>query len=363
MSLATEPFEPRFTATAIGSLPLLDAEEAVDLVLSLMPEAPFWPQLPRADWREGMMVQYVEGLPGARLEPATKKVVLEIEAAALGMEDVAAAYEARRTDSVAISPEHSRGFHAFCRRLEAMPAASRPRLIKGHVTGPVTLALSLETDFEGRAAIYEPELARLVAQVVGLKARFQEEAFARAAPGLPTLIFFDEPSLGSIGSAVLNLDATLAVELLSIAARACQGLPGIHCCGETDLGLLVETGVKVINFDAHDHLESVAAAGRTLGQFLESGGLLALGIVPSSLPHPEAIEHETLEGLFARLLGVVDLLASRGVDRDLVARRSFLTPSCGTAGMRPALAEKSLRLTAELSRRARQAFWPGDGAG
>jgi methionine synthase II (cobalamin-independent) len=282
--------------------------------------------------------------------------VLEIEAAALGMEDVAAAYEACRTDSVAISPEHSRGFHAFCRRLEAMPAASRPRLVKGHVTGPVTLAMSLETDYEARAAIYEPELARLVAQVVGLKARFQEEAFARAAPGLPTLIFFDEPSLGSIGSAVLNLDATLAVELLSIAARACQGLPGIHCCGETDLGLVAEAGVKVLNFDAFDYLDSVVAAGRQVRAFVEGGGMLAIGLVPSFLPHPEKVAEETVESLWARLLEVVDTLASTGLDRELLARRAFLTPSCGTGGMRPDLARRSLELTAQLAAKAREHF-------
>jgi methionine synthase II (cobalamin-independent) len=346
------PFEPRLLATAIGSVPHHDADDAVSVIFETLPDAPFWPQLPRADWREGMMAQFVEGLPGAVLDPARRRVGLDIEAATFGIDGVERAAAAGDLGAFGISADFARGYHAFCRRLATAPP---PQVVKGHVTGPVTLALALETNFEDRPAIYEPDLARLVARVVGLKARVQEEAFATLAPGAQRLIFFDEPSLGSIGSAVLNLDADLAVELLSIAAASCRGLAGIHCCGETDLGLVVEAGVKVLNFDAFDYLDSVAAAGKRLRTFLEDeGGMLAIGLVPSSLPHPEAIAGETFESLWARLLGVLETLEAAGMDRELVARRSFLTPSCGTGGMSPQNARRSLELTARLAAAARR---------
>lgn len=347
------PFEPRFLATAIGSVPYDDADEAVELILSILSEAPFWPQLPNLDWREGMMVQYVEGIPGIRLDAAERKATLDIEEATFGMDEVEAAYDEGRAALGEISADHARGLSRFCHRLEAMPA---PRLVKGHVTGPVTLALALETNYESRAAIYEPELGRMIARMVGLKARFQEDLFAKVAPGAETIIFFDEPSMGSIGSAVLNLDADLAVELLTIASDACRGISGIHCCGETDLGLIADTGVQVLNFDAYDYLDSLVAAGKQVRKFVEGGGMLAIGLVPSFLPYPEAVAAETLESLWKRLLEVIDELTATGLDQELLARRSMITPSCGTGGMKPQLARRSLELTAQLAVKAREHF-------
>lgn len=347
-------FEPCMMATAIGSMPHDDAAAAVDLVLEIFPEAPFWPQLPALGFREGMMVQYVEGLPGARLDETRRRAVLDIDEAVSGMEAIEAAFAASRTAGLGPSPAFAAGYHEFLRRLGE--GGRTPCVVKGHVTGPVTLALGLETSFEERAAIYEPDLARLVARLVGLKARAQEERFAEVAPEAETLVFFDEPSLGSIGSAVLNLDADLAVELLATATSACRGMPGIHCCGETDLGLLLEAGLRVINFDAYDYLDSVVAAGPAVRTFVERGGSLAIGVVPSSLPRPDAVADETLDRLWARLVEVLDTLAATGLDRDLLLSRSWITPSCGTSGMRPDLAERSLRLTAELARRGRERF-------
>jgi methionine synthase II (cobalamin-independent) len=300
-----------------------------------------------------MMVQYVEGIPGIRLDAAEKKVTLDIEEATFGMEQVEAAYNDGAVELGAISAEHSRGLDRFCRRLEAMPA---PRAVKGHVTGPVTLALSLETNYEARAAFYEPELARMIARAVGLKARYQEQLFSTIAPNAETIIFFDEPSMGSIGSAVLNLDANLAVELLSIASRACRSIPGIHCCGETDLGLIADAGVRVLNFDAFSYFESLVVAGPRVKTFVEGGGMLAIGLVPSFLPHPEAVAAETIESLWARLLEIVDALTATGLDRELLARQSMITPSCGTGGMRPDLARRSLELTAQIADKARERF-------
>lgn len=350
----SKAFEPRFMATAIGSVPFTDVKEAVDLVLTLLPESPFWPQLPKIDWREGMMVQYVEGLPGVKLDADRQKVTLDIEEAVFGLEELERASREGDIENAGISTDFARGYHELCHRL---PSISAPRLVKGHVTGPVTQALGLETNFEERAAIYEPDLARMVARLMGLKARVQEQAFARLAPEAQTMIFFDEPSMGSIGSAVLNLDVDLAVELLSLSAGSCNGLPGIHCCGETDLGLVAEAGFKVLNFDAFDYLDSLAAAGPQVRSFVEGGGMLAIGLVPSSLPSPTAIADETLESLWARLLEVIVTLTTTGLDRDLLARSSLISPSCGTGGMSPELARRSLELTVALSEKARDYFF------
>ena len=51
----------------IGSLPLDDHEEAVDWVFKFTPQIPLWIQLPNNP-AEGMVHQYMPGLPGYRAE-------------------------------------------------------------------------------------------------------------------------------------------------------------------------------------------------------------------------------------------------------------------------------------------------------
>jgi len=51
----TEDFRPNMMTTGIGSLPLTDADEAVDLVLNANVSIPFWPQLPKRYFLEQMI--------------------------------------------------------------------------------------------------------------------------------------------------------------------------------------------------------------------------------------------------------------------------------------------------------------------
>ncbi len=59
----TDVFPANGLATLIGSLPLADHNEALDLILEHMPDIPIWAQLP-VHRHEGMMVQFTPGLPG-----------------------------------------------------------------------------------------------------------------------------------------------------------------------------------------------------------------------------------------------------------------------------------------------------------
>ncbi len=53
-------------ATGIGSMPIVDPEQAVKLSLQYLSEAPIWPQLPQRSFHEHMDAQYSESLPGHR---------------------------------------------------------------------------------------------------------------------------------------------------------------------------------------------------------------------------------------------------------------------------------------------------------
>jgi hypothetical protein len=65
-----------FMATGVGSLPFRDLKAACELIFQHVPEAPHWPQLPRLSSREGMIDQFLEGMPGVVEAGTMKRAIL-----------------------------------------------------------------------------------------------------------------------------------------------------------------------------------------------------------------------------------------------------------------------------------------------
>ena len=64
---------PGILCTAVGSLPHMEPDSAVDLIISNLHRAPHVPQLSRADAREQMWLQFTEGLPRFRVDLENQK--------------------------------------------------------------------------------------------------------------------------------------------------------------------------------------------------------------------------------------------------------------------------------------------------
>ena len=163
------------------------------------------------------------------------------------------------------------------------------------------------------------------------------------------MIFFDEPSLSSFGSAFSGLNREEVILSLNECFDAVNGLTGVHCCGNTDWSLLLSTDLDILSFDAYGYLETLALYPKELRKFLERGGLLAWGIVPTS----EEIEKVDPRSLVERFRAGVDSLSKKGIDPTLL-QRAIITPSCGTASLPIPLAERVCRVTAEVSKRLRE---------
>jgi len=65
-------FKPQCLATAVGSLPHTDVSKACQVILQSIPVIPIWPQLPKANFKENMEIQYSEGLPRVVLDEEKK---------------------------------------------------------------------------------------------------------------------------------------------------------------------------------------------------------------------------------------------------------------------------------------------------
>ena len=88
-----------------------------------------------------------------------------------------------------------------------------------------------------------------------------------------------------------------------------------------------------------------------MAAFLERGGIIAWGVVPST---PEPFEAENLQSLIGRLENGIELLAGKGVDEETIHRQSLVTPTCGLSGLSEKQSESALALTRNISSRMRE---------
>jgi hypothetical protein len=344
-------FDPECLATAIGSFPHTDAGAACDLILRTIPEIPTWPQLPGIDFRESMEIQYSEGLPCVVVDEAKQRMYFETSGDTSGaLAEFYENYVAENLEYFKISPEFARGIYEMESRL-GDKGRPRPSYFKTHVTGPVTMGLG-RTDENKRAIYYNEVFRDVVVKAVAMKARWLLDRFD--SPGCQQICFVDEPILSAFGSStyvsVKRADVVTCLQEVVEAIHSAQAIAGSHCCGNTEWTILIDAGVDVISFDAYQYGETIGYYPDRVKGFLEQGGILAWGIVPSS----DAIHRETAEALIGRLKALVAGLATKGIDEKLIWQKCLLTPSCGTGSIPLEASKKVLANLSEVSTLLRQ---------
>ncbi len=354
-------FTPKFMATAIGSMPFTDPAYAVRIALESMDQAPIWPQLPKLGMREQMEIQYSEGMPSIRIDPEKQRMYFDTDCDY--SESFAGFYEkyleamdpeagTGDCSALAISPDYAAGLHELAAELQR--SGRRPQYVKVQTTGPCSFALTI-VDENKRAIYYNEEFRDVIVKALAMKCRWQIQKFKPLAEK-GVICFIDEPILSAFGSSTyISVKREDVVELLRemiAAVRADGGIPGIHCCGNTEWSILVDAGVDIVNFDAYDYGHTIAMYPGPIGSHLERGGSLAWGIVPTST----AIREQDAASLEAKLEEGMDRLAAGGIDKALIAERALITPSCGTGSMEPADAERVFQLLRALSERMKEKY-------
>ncbi|MBF8267008.1 MAG: Methionine synthase [Dehalococcoidia bacterium] len=341
---ARAPFRPRGLPTAIGSLPHRDPQEACALIWRYLPDIPVWPQLPHRSPLENMYAQYSRGFPG--VHAGTDRVWVDRSQDLIeGLAQLFADAEAGATEPYALTADYAAGLASF---LETARRQGTPVAVKGQLIGPVSWGLTV-TDQDRRSLLYDDTLAEAIAQMLRLQAAWQERALRAVSPR--TILFLDEPYLSAFGSAVVPLSREQAVSLITTVLEGISGLRGTHCCGNTDWPLLLETPLDILSFDAFSYAPSLSLYPREVTAFLERGGTLAWGIVPSD---GATLAVEGVDSLLRRLDEAMALLSAKGLNPELLREQCLITPSCGLASLTPEAAERALALTAGVSRAFRE---------
>lgn len=346
---------PALAATGIGSVPFLDTQEAVRQILDNLKDIPYWPQMAQKGFQEDMVSQGAGGLP---------LIVRDVEQRLVRLTDtvdrdtaLTRFYEAAlqgNLDAFALEPEEAAGFYGLLEGLRSWPAEA-PAFVKGQVVGPVTFATVVK-GLDGKAILFDHELVQAVTRGLALKAAWQAAKIRET--GRQAIIFFDEPSLTGFGSAFMQISREEAINLITETSTAArepgEACFGVHCCGNTDWSVLLETPIDILSFDSYEFFDNLKLYEKPLKTFLGRGGYLAWGLVPTSPTAPA----ETEAGLWARFTSQVEELVQLGLDKPALLSQSLLTPACGMGYLTPTKAAEAFGNLGALSRRG-QAWLAG----
>jgi hypothetical protein len=355
----TMSLTPKFLATGIGSMPFADVDHAVNVSLNRL-HAPIWPQLPKAGLHEQMEIQYSEGMPCAVIDEVKGRMFFDTsvdysESFARFYETYMEAMDPESgsgdCSSMAITPAFSRGIYAMEKTLHGL-GRTLP-FLKVQTTGPCSFSLTI-VDENKRAIYYNEEFRDMIIKALAMKCRWQIQKFQPYADKI--ICFIDEPILSAFGSSTyVSVKRTDVVDHLTemvAAVHADNALAGVHCCGNTEWSILIDAGVDIVNFDAFQYGETIAMYPAGIKSLFARGGCLAWGVVPTS----PAIREQSVTSLMTQLEKVMDHLASKGIDKQVIAEQAIITPSCGTGSMEPADAERVFEMTAALSKAMQEKY-------
>ena len=321
--------------TAMAVMPHTDAEAALDAALSL--DIPFWPQLPRLNYYEDMYVQASEHFPGIVLDMGKQTLSFSMDKFVAELEDTLAHFD--EPAYFDISTQYSDVYHRFLK----LDFSDRPA-IRGQLEGPISFGLNV-LDQDKRPIIFDDTVRPFMYEFMAKRINVQLECLKKLNDN--AFMFIDEPGLQFLFSALSGYDSNAArqdmEEFFSMLERPC----GVHLCGNPDWDFLLNLDMGILSMDVYLNAEIFATYAKSIKRFVDRGGVIAWGIVPTA--EPDDIAKETCDSLVDRWERQAALLCGENWDIQALLKQTIITPSCGTGSLSQELALKVLQLTKEVS--------------
>ena len=298
--------------TAMAVMPHTDAEAALDVALSL--DIPFWPQLPRLNYYEDMYVQASEHFPGIVLDMEKQTLAFSMDKFVLELEDTLAHFEDPAYFD--ISTQYSDVYHRFL----SLDFSDRPA-IRGQLEGPISFGLNV-LDQDKRPIIFDDTVRPFMYDFMAKRINVQLERLKALNPN--AFMFIDEPGLQFLFSALSGYDSTAARDDMEQFLAAVERPRGVHLCGNPDWDFLLNMDMDILSMDVYLNAEIFATYAGSIQRFLDRGGVIAWGIVPTNF---EPFEAETIDTLMNQLENVWNILAKKGIEKELLLSRSLISPA------------------------------------
>lgn len=325
---------PVGVATGVGSWPGTDPRAAAEIVVGELAGLPHLVELPARGVGADMI-----GRAGALL------VDLPVDTSTTGYRLTQRVGAATRTARDLLA----RDLDALEESWELAGRRGTEQPVKVQAVGPLTLASQLELH-GGHRALTDAGAMRDLAESLA-EGIAEHVADAARRLGSPVVVQLDEPGLPAVlagslsGVSILQTPRALPEpEALDVLERTIGriGVPVlVHCCAsDAPWGLLRRSGAAMVGVDVAT-LRTPDLDG--IGELLDSGVDLALGLVPATAPERAPGWRELAEP-------ATRLLDRLGFARELLSSRVAVTPACGLSGASLDWARTALRSADELTR-------------
>lgn len=337
------PIPGNLLTTAMAVMPHTDVDRALETALSL--DIPFWPQLPLVNYHEDMYVQASEHFPGIVLDFENQHLGFSMEKFMAELEETMAHFE--EPDYFDISPEYSVVYHKFL----DLDLSGRPA-IRGQLEGPISFGLNVKDENE-RPILFDDTVRPFMLEVMAKRVNVQLKRLKEKNPN--AFMFVDEPGLQFIFSALSGFSDAKAKADLDLFFSQIERPRGIHLCGNPDWDFLLNRDLDILSLDIYSNGEVFVNYAAAIKRFLDRGGVLSWGLVPTNF-EPFGTEDEA--SLEERLVQLWNQLAAKGVDREFLLSRSLLSPAtcCLVNPDREKTVEKAFAMARRLSASLRERF-------
>jgi len=337
------PIPGNLLTTAMAVMPHTDVDRAMAAALSL--DVPFWPQLPNYNYYEDMYVQAAEHFPGILLDVEKRTLRFSLEKFIGELEETLARFD--DPSYFDISETYSAVYHRFL----ALDLSDRPA-VRGQLEGPISFGFNI-LDENDRPILFDDTVRPFMLEFMAKRINVQLERLV--AVNKNAFMFVDEPGLQFLFSALSGYGDMKAKGDMDEFFAMIDRPRGIHLCGNPDWDFLLGLDLDILSMDLYTNREIFASYGSSIRRFLDRGGVIVWGIVPTGF---EAFEKENIPSLTAQLESVWHILEKKGIDRDLMLSQSLMSPAtcCLVNPDKDKTVERAFDVVNDMSRRFREKY-------
>ena len=337
------PIPGNLLTTAMAVMPHTDVDQALKTALSM--DIPFWPQLPNLNYYEDMYVQAAENFPGIILDVEKRTLRFSLDKFINEFEETMTHFE--EPEYFDISTTYSAVYHRFL----SMNFSERPA-IRGQLEGPISFGFNV-LDQDERPIIFDDTVRPFMIEFMAKRVNVQLERLKVLNEN--AFMFIDEPGLQFLFSAMAGYGDQKAKKDLENFFSMIDRPRGIHLCGNPDWDFLLGLEMDILSLDVYSNGEVFANYSNSIKRFLDRGGIIVWGIVPTNF---EPFAEENTSSLEKRLDEIWQILDRKGIDQDFLLSRSLLSPAtcCLVNPDKEKTVEKAFKMISNLSERLREKY-------
>ncbi len=340
------PIPGNLLTTAMAVMPHRDADSAIDLALSM--DIPFWPQLPHLSYYEDMYVQASEHFPGIVLDINNRTLRFSMDQFIDEFEETMAHFE--EPGYFDISGTYSAVYKKFLN----LDLSGRPA-IRGQLEGPISFGFNVKGQ-DDRPILFNDTVRPFMLEFMARRVNTQLSRIKVLNPN--AFMFVDEPGLQFLFSGMAGYSDRAAHYDMEYFFSMIERPRGVHLCGNPDWDFLLGLDLDILSLDVYSNGGIFTSYAPGIRKFLDRGGVLSWGIVPTNF---EPFEKENTDSLEAQLEDIWKRLQEKDIDREFLLSRSLISPAtcCLVNPDGEKTVEKAFRVVKKLSERLRKKYGIG----